>query len=122
MRPLKGLAWGFAVAVLAAGAGPAHAAWNNVFQVCCAHCGSRPAPVLAPAPTVAGYGAGYGAAFGGGYGAGFGAVSGDPCCDPCPQTTCTTRYVQRCYYAPVTTYRTSSYYEPVTTYRTSYYC
>ncbi len=30
-------------------------------------------------------------------------------------------YVQRCYYQPVTTYRTQSYYEPVTTYRTSYY-
>jgi hypothetical protein len=29
--------------------------------------------------------------------------------------------VQRCYYQPVTTYKTSFYYEPVTTYRTSYY-
>jgi hypothetical protein len=29
--------------------------------------------------------------------------------------------VQRSYYQPVTTYRTSTYYQPVTTYRTSYY-
>jgi hypothetical protein len=34
---------------------------------------------------------------------------------------CTTRYVQRCYYQPVTCYRTQTYYEPVTTYKTSYY-
>ncbi len=43
------------------------------------------------------------------------------CCDPCPQPVCTTRYIQRCYYQPVTTYQTKTYYEPVTTYRTSYY-
>ena len=51
------------------------------------------------------------------------ARSADPgCCpQPCPQTTCTTRYVQRCYYQPVVTYKTNTYYEPVTTYRTSYY-
>jgi len=36
-------------------------------------------------------------------------------------TSCSTSYVQRCYYQPVTTYQTQSYYEPVTTYRTSYY-
>jgi hypothetical protein len=30
-------------------------------------------------------------------------------------------YVQRCYYQPVTTYKTETYYEPVTTYRTSHY-
>jgi hypothetical protein len=34
---------------------------------------------------------------------------------------CTTRYVQRSYYQPVTCYQTKSYYEPVTSYRTSYY-
>ncbi|MCI0355571.1 MAG: hypothetical protein L0099_11115, partial [Acidobacteria bacterium] len=45
----------------------------------------------------------------------------DPCCDPCPQPVVTTRYVQRCYYQPVTTYQTRTYYQPVTTYRTSYY-
>jgi hypothetical protein len=44
----------------------------------------------------------------------------DPCCNPCPPV-CTTRYVQRCYYQPVTCYQTKTYYEPVTTYRTSYY-
>jgi hypothetical protein len=42
-----------------------------------------------------------------------------PVSDPCQQ--CTTRYVQRAYYQPITTYRTSCYLEPVTTYKTSYY-
>jgi hypothetical protein len=37
-----------------------------------------------------------------------------PCC---PHVS----YVQRCYYQPVTTYKTETYLEPVTTYRTSYY-
>jgi hypothetical protein len=45
----------------------------------------------------------------------------DPCPQPCPQQVCTTRYVQRCYYQPVTTYKTTTFYEPVTTYRTSYF-
>jgi hypothetical protein len=86
-----------ALAALAAASGTAQAAWNNVFQVCCNHCGSAPAPV------VAAYGC-------------------DPCPQPCPPpVTCTTRYVQRSCYTPVTTYRTSYYYTPVTTYRTSYY-
>jgi hypothetical protein len=44
----------------------------------------------------------------------------DPCCNPCPPT-CTTRYVQRCYYQPVTSYCTRTYYEPCTSYQTSYY-
>ena len=110
MRPLTGLVWGCALAALTAGAGSARAGWNNVFQVCCHKCRSAPAPVAAyyaaPAPVAAAY--------------------ADPCCPapcpaPCPQTTCTTRYVQRCYYQPVTCYRTSTYYQPVTTYRTSYY-
>lgn len=95
MRPLYGFVWGWALAALAASGGTAQAAWNNVFQVCCNHCRSAPAPV------VAAYG-----------------------CDPCPPpptTVCTTRYVQRSCYTPVTSYRTSTYYEPVTTYRTSYY-
>jgi len=65
-----------------------------------------PAPVyssyyLAPAPVVA-------------Y-----SVPAAGCCDPCQQ--CTTKYVQRCYYQPVTTYQTQSYYEPVTTYQTKTY-
>lgn len=100
MRPLYGLAWGWALAVLAASGSSAHAAWNNVFQVCCNSCGAA-----APAPVVANYGA-----------------PAASSCDPCPQPpVCTTRYVQRSYYQPVTSYRTSYYYEPVTTYRTSYY-
>ena len=47
MRPLQGLVWGCALAALAASGRPAHAAWNNVFQVCCNHCRSAPAPVVA---------------------------------------------------------------------------
>jgi Carboxypeptidase regulatory-like domain len=98
MRPFQGKVWGCALAALAVATAPAHAAWNNVFQVCCSTCGH------APAPAVAAY--------------------ADPggCPSPCqPTTSCTTRYVQRCYYQPIVTYKTSTYYEPVTTYRTSYY-
>src|SRR5207244_3495027 len=79
--------------------------WNNVFQATLFH--RRPATsayVSVPAysvPVVA-------------------ASAPDPCCAP-PPPTCTTRYVQRCYYQPVTTYQSKTYYEPVTTYRTSYY-
>jgi hypothetical protein len=99
MRPLQGLVWSCALAALAAGTS-ANAGWNNVFQVCCNHCGGSPAPVVAS--------------------------YGDPCCpqpcpQPCPQTTCTTRYIQRTYYQPVTSYVQRTYYQPVTTYRTSYY-
>jgi hypothetical protein len=104
MRPFQGKVWGCALAALAIATAPASAAWNNVFQVCCNHCGHARAPAVAyyAAPAVAAY--------------------SDPCCPaPCPQTTCTTRYVQRCYYQPVVSYRCSTYYEPVTTYRTSYY-
>jgi hypothetical protein len=96
MRPFRRAAWGWALVLLAASAGSAEAAWCNVFQVCCFGCRSRSSSV----------------AFYGG---------SDPCCNPCPQTVCTTRYVQRCYYQPVTTYQTRTYYEPVTTYRTSYF-
>jgi len=96
MRPLPGLTWAMALATVLAGSYPVHAAWNNVFQVCCNTCGT-------PAPVVASY--------------------ADPCPPACPPptTTCTTRYVQRTYYQPVVTMRYSTYYEPVTTYRTSYY-
>ncbi|MHB1425940.1 MAG: hypothetical protein ACYC3I_22480 [Gemmataceae bacterium] len=98
MRPFRGSLWCCALAALAMANGSAQAAWNNVFQVCCHNCQSSnyvaaPMPA-APAPVAAGY-------------------------NGCQQ--CTTRYVQRCYYQPVTTYRQSSYMEPVTTYRTSYY-
>jgi hypothetical protein len=91
--------WGCALVLLAAGAGDLQAAWCNVFQVCCWGCRGR--------SSTSAYVSAY-----------------DPCCSPCtpcPQTVCTTRYVQRCYYQPVTTYETRTYYEPVTTYRTSYY-
>src|SRR5262249_33936823 len=83
-----------ALALLAVDAQSARAAWNNVFQVCCNSCQSRSVVANYAAP--------------------------DPCCNPCPPV-CTTRYVQRCYYQPVTCYQTKTYYEPVTTYRTSYY-
>jgi hypothetical protein len=77
------------------------AGWQNVFQVTCFH---RSTPVVAQAPPVV--------------------VSPAPsvaCAPPAPQQVCTTRYVQRCYYQPVTSYRLQTYYEPVTSYRTSYY-
>ncbi|MCS7167466.1 MAG: hypothetical protein RMI91_04355 [Gemmatales bacterium] len=79
--------------------GVSWAGWHNVFQVTCFHrstpvVAQAPPVVVAPAPTVAAY---------------------------APQQVCTTQYVQRCYYQPVTSYRFQVYYEPVTTYRTSYY-
>jgi hypothetical protein len=42
-------------------------------------------------------------------------------CDPCQQQKCTTNYIQRSYYQPVTTYENRTVMEQVTTYRTSYY-
>ncbi len=42
-------------------------------------------------------------------------------CNPCPQQKCTTNYVQRSYYQPVTTYENRTVMESVTTYRSSYY-
>lgn len=98
MRPVRAAVWGLGLLLWGIAAGPADAAWCNVFQVCwCRH--------KAAAPVVSSYYAPAAAA----------------CCDPCPQPVCTTRYVQRCYYQPVTTYQTQTYYEPVTTYQTSYY-
>src|SRR5205807_2928032 len=94
MTPFRGAVGACALWLLTAGVSPTQAAWNNVFQVCCDSCGGQQA-VSAYAP--------------------------DPCCNPCPQPVCTTRYVARCYYQPVTCYQTKTYYEPVTTYRTSYY-
>src|SRR5581483_9653144 len=99
MRPLRGAVWVCALTVWAGAARPASAAWDNVFQVCCHSCRSSASYYAAPAPVAA----------------------ADPCCAPQPCQQCTTRYVQRCYYQPVTIYQTSHYYEPVTTYRTSYY-
>ena len=96
MRPYRGLVWGCALAALTAGTGTARAAWDNVFQTCCWGCNKN-------SPAVANY-----------------YTPPTPCQQPCPQP-CTTRYVQRSYYQPVTTYKTETFYEPVTTYRTSYY-
>lgn len=100
MKPLRVSIW--AAAVWAATVLPAAAAWNNVFQVTCFNCGPRSSTsAYAAAPVV---------------------VHASPApCNPCPQTNCSTSYVQRCYYEPVTSYQTQSYYEPVTTYQTSYY-
>ena len=98
MRPYRGFVWGCALVALAAGTGTADAAWDNVFQTCCWGCNKQPATAYYYAPPV---------------------VAAAPA-SPCPQP-CTTRYVQRSYYQPVTTYKTETYYEPVTTYRTSYY-
>jgi hypothetical protein len=93
MKPWRGVGGVCALWLMAATASPVQAAWCNVFQVCCHSCGNGSVSYYAP----------------------------DPCCNPCPQPVCTTRYVQRCYYQPVTCYQTKTYYEPVTTYRTSYY-
>ncbi len=95
MNPTRIMGWASAFVLFVASAGRVEAGWHNVFQVCCNNCGRGSVSYYA-APAV------------------------DPCCNPCPQV-CTTRYVQRCYYQPVTTMETRSYYEAVTTYRTSYY-
>ena len=107
MRPFRGAASLCALAVLVAADTTAQAAWNNVFQVSCfrRRCCRAPVATAAccPAPVV---------------------VAAAPPCPapcPCPQPVCTTQYVQRCYYQPVTSYTQRTYYEPVTTYRTSYY-
>jgi hypothetical protein len=99
MRPLRGVVWGCALMLLGVGTAPVQGSWCNVFQVCCFGC-RRPAAVSYYAPVAA----------------------PAPCCNACPQTCCSTSYVQRCYYQPVTTYQSRTYYEPVTTYHTSYYC
>jgi len=88
---------------LAATASPAPAAWNNVFQPTLFHRDRQPAAVsqyYVPPTTV---------------------VAASSPCDPCQRTVCSTNYVQRCFYQPVTVYETKTYYEPVTTYKTSYY-
>src|SRR5262249_34417759 len=92
MRPCRVAVWGCALVLAGVTASPAQAAWCNVFQVTCFRCKSHQPAVSAYAPAAC-----------------------------CPQPVCTTQYVQRCYYQPVTCYQTKTYYEPVTTYRTSYY-
>jgi hypothetical protein len=103
------------LAVWAATAIDASAAWNNVYQptlfgrwrqrAATESYYAAPAVVAAPvavaAPAVA--------------------YAAPAASDPCQQQQCSTSYTQRCFYEPVTTYQTQSYYEPVTTYRTSYY-
>jgi hypothetical protein len=91
MRRFRLANWMTASLLTLAASTPLRAGWDNVFQVTCNSCGSRPAQSYYT-----------------------------PVSDPCPQN-CTTRYVQRCYYQPVTTYETRTYNETVTTYRTSYY-
>lgn len=109
MRPWWGVGPSLALLLMLADVGAARAAWDNVFQACCASCGKAPAVsnyYAAPAaPSVSHY------------------APDSGCCAPAcpPPPVCTTRYVQRCYYQPVTTYQSKSYYEAVTTYRTSYY-
>jgi hypothetical protein len=99
MKPVRVGRWLCALVLVASGAAPAQAAWDNVFQVCCWGCRSRPivdrfrAAYCCPAPVTS-------------------------CAPP---VCCTTQYVQRSYYQPVTCYQTQTYYEPVTSYRTSYY-
>src|SRR5947209_2698902 len=83
---------------------PASAAWDNVFQPTLFGRCRRPATVSQYyTPTV---------------------VQASPVCNTCnsppPQQACSTSYIQRCYYQPVTSYTTLSYYEPVTMYQTSY--
>jgi hypothetical protein len=94
MRPLRVVGWAVALWMFAASAGSVHAGWHNVFQVCCNSCGGQSNVSYFAGP--------------------------DPCCNPCPQV-CTTRYVQRSFYQPVTTMVTRSFWESVTTNRVSYY-
>ena len=104
MKPLRGAVWVGAFVLLALDVAPAHGGWCNVFQVTCwwRRRATTSVNYYAPAPVYAA------------------AAAPNPCCTPCPPT-CTTRYVQRCYYQPVVSYQARIYYEPVTTYRTSYY-
>src|SRR5262245_46850507 len=87
---------------------PSHAGWQSVFQVTCFGCST---------PSVSSYysGAYYAPSYSSSY------YAADPCSPPCPQPVVTTRYVQRSFYEPVTSYRLETSYQPVTTYRTSYY-
>jgi hypothetical protein len=96
MTPFRRTGWSAALVLVAAWGGPAGAAWDNVFQVCCNSCRT---PTQAAKPVV---------------------VAAYPTADPGP-SQCQTRYVQRSYYQAVTTYQPKTVVEPVTSYRTSYY-
>ena len=93
---------------------PVQAAWDNVFQPVCNSCQPAPSRYFNP-PVVAGY---YAAPVVAQYGPPPVVANAPPASD-CK--SCTTNYVQRSYYQPVTTMETKTYYEPVTTYQTSYY-
>src|SRR5258708_15439340 len=92
MTPVQTIAAGAALLLVLA-ASPAQAAWNNAFQLCCFGCRHNTQSHYVAPPVVA---------------------NASPC-----GGCCTTSYVQRCYYQPVTTYKTVC--EPVTSYKTSYY-
>src|SRR5438445_2360614 len=85
-----------ALGLLAAEAGSAAAAWNNVYQTtlfgrCRRHqttAAYAAVPVVAAAPCTT--------------------CASPPPCAP----ACSTSYVQRCYYQPVQTLQTQTYYEP----------
>jgi hypothetical protein len=111
MKPFRLLVGVWALAVLMVADNPAPAAWNNVFQVTCFRCRRPSTSAYVAVPAFSAPVAAFSIPV---------APAADPCCAP-PPPVCTTRYVQRCYYQPVTTYQTKTFYEPVTTYRTSYY-
>lgn len=118
MKPLRITLGALALGCAMTAASPADGAWNNVFQVTCWGCRKQAAAnYYAAPPVVAGY---YAPPVVAAYPPAYIAGSSPGCCDPCPPT-CTTKYVQRCYYQPVTVMQTQSYYEAVTTYKTSYY-
>lgn len=92
-----------ACALAVCSASSADAAWNNVFQVTCWNCKSQQSSTSYYQPPVAA------------------AAPAQVSADGSTSQQCSTNYVQRSYYEPVTSYERKSYYEPVTTYRTSYY-
>jgi hypothetical protein len=108
-----------ALVALLCSTGSASAAWNNVFQVTFFH-HKKPVqsnyvavPVVTAAPATAVFSSPVVTV------PAFSAPCGAPCGDPCQK--CTTNYVQRCFYQPVTVMTTKTFFEPVTTMQTSYY-
>lgn len=101
--------WGFRALMVLAGwtiAGPAHAGWQSPFELTCFRKHQPQTVYYMPAPVVA---------------------ASPNCCNPpvvahyTPPQICTTNYVAKTYYQPVTTYQAQTYSEPCTQYRTSYY-
>lgn len=118
MRPFQIVAWLSALAITVLGGSPLDAAWCNVFQVCCQNCQSTAPSVSAYAYPSTAYA--YPSTATAYYPYTSYAVDPGCCPDPCPPV-CTTQYVQRSYYQPVTSYENRVAYEAVTSYRTSYY-